>query len=261
MNLGMAIGPSTFDASPKAIGDGTAALLAWDPVGQRKRWEVPLGDSFWNGGTLATAGNLVFQGTGSGKFNAYNATSGEHLWSFYAGLGVNAAPITYAINNVQYVAILVGYGGGINAARVHDYGWRYGEQPRRLLAFALGKSRPLPPGKPPRFTVNAIDNPSLVIDAKLAAEGEKLYRTFACDFCHGTNMRNIASFARDLRESALAATPEGFKAVVQDGALVALGMPKFEDLNEQNMRALYVYVRQQAREAVHQASAHDEIKH
>jgi quinohemoprotein ethanol dehydrogenase len=261
MNLGMAIGANTFDVSPKDIGDGTAALLAWDPVGQRKRWEVPLGDSFWNGGTLATAGNLVFQGTGSGKLNGYNATSGEHLWSFYAGLGINAAPITYAINGVQYVAILVGYGGGINAARVHDYGWRYGEQPRRLLAFALGKSRPLPPGKPPRFTVNAIDNPSLVIDAKLAAEGEKLYRTFTCDFCHGTNMRNIASFARDLRESALASTPEGFKYVVQDGALVALGMPKFEDLNEQNMRALYMYVRQQAREAVQQASEHDEIKH
>jgi quinohemoprotein ethanol dehydrogenase len=74
-------------------------------------------------------------------------------------------------------------------------------------------------------------------------------------------MRNIASFARDLRESALASTPEGFKYVVQDGALVALGMPKFEDLNEQNMRALYMYVRQQAREAVQQASEHDEIKH
>jgi glucose dehydrogenase len=42
-----------------------ASLLAWDPVAQKERWRVPY-DHPWNGGTLTTAGNLVFQGTAGG---------------------------------------------------------------------------------------------------------------------------------------------------------------------------------------------------
>jgi len=251
MKLGMSIGADSADINPREPDDGTASLLAWDPMTQKKRWEVSLGNSFWNGGTLATAGNLVFQGTGSGYFNAYNARSGEQLWSFNVGLGINAAPMTFAVAGVQYVAILVGYGGTINMTRVHDYGWRYAEQPRRLLAFSLGKSVRLPPGQPPRFTVNAIDDPSFVIDAKLAAAGAKVYEN--CARCHGIEMRNIASFARDLRESAVASTWDGFKSVVQGGTFFPLGMPKFEDLSEQDLRALHMYIRQSAREAAHRA--------
>src|ERR1700691_5620339 len=66
--------------------DGTAGLLAWDPVKQKKRWEIHYADSYWNGGTLTTAGNLVFQGIGRGQFIAYNASTGDKLWSFDAGL-------------------------------------------------------------------------------------------------------------------------------------------------------------------------------
>ena len=77
-----------------------------------------------------------------------------------------------------------------------------------LLTFALGKTAPLPPGESPRFTVHAIDNPAIVIDAKLAAEGAEVYGN--CAGCHGIDMHNIASFARDLRESTLASTWEGY---------------------------------------------------
>jgi quinohemoprotein ethanol dehydrogenase len=219
---------------------------------------VPLGESFWNGGTLATGGGLVFQGTGGGQFNAYNSATGEMLWSFYAGVGINAAPMTYAVDGVQYVAILVGYGGTINEARVHDYGWRYGEQPRRLLVFAVGHSIPLPPNKPPRFTMQAIDDPSFVIDAKMAAEGAKVYGY--CAGCHGIEMRNIASFARDLRESTVALSWAGFRSVVHDGALSPLGMPKFEDLSEEELREVFMYIRQQAREAVQKSRDSHEAK-
>ena len=159
---------------------------------------------------------------------------------FVLASGINAAPMTYAVDGVQYVAVLVGYGGTINVTRVHDYGWRYGEQPRRILAFALGKSTPLPLGKPPRFNVQPIDDPSFIIDAKSAVAGAQLYGE--CAGCHGIDMHNLASFARDLRESPLATTWGGFKSVVHDGALIALGMPKFDDLSEQELRALYMYV-------------------
>lgn len=60
------------------------------------------------GGLLATEGNLVFMGEGGGEFNAYNASTGELLWSDQLDAGVNAPPITYQIDGVQYVAVAAG---------------------------------------------------------------------------------------------------------------------------------------------------------
>jgi alcohol dehydrogenase (cytochrome c) len=59
-------------------------------------------------GALATAGNLVFLGHVDGTFSAYDAKTLKELWSFNAGTGINAPPITYAVNGKQYVAVLVG---------------------------------------------------------------------------------------------------------------------------------------------------------
>ena len=60
------------------------------------------------GGALATAGNLVFMGEGDGYFDAFDATSGAKLWKFNLGAGVNAPPITYSVDGVQYVAVAAG---------------------------------------------------------------------------------------------------------------------------------------------------------
>jgi alcohol dehydrogenase (cytochrome c) len=60
------------------------------------------------GGALATAGNLVFMGEGDGYFDAFDATSGAKLWKFNLGAGVNAPPITYAVDGVQYIAVAAG---------------------------------------------------------------------------------------------------------------------------------------------------------
>jgi len=232
--------------APKVY-EASASLLAWDPVAQQKRWEVHYTDSIWNGGTLTTAGNLVFQGTGRGEFLAYNATSGQRLWSFNTGLGITAAPITYEVDGTQYVSVLVGYGA--NGASV-DYGWRYGEQPRRLLTFALGRREQLPATNPPRFTVNAVDDAALVIDTKAAQQGAEIYNS-TCSFCHGEFRSAIAP---DLRESRIALTWPAFRAVLREGSLAANGMPKYDDLTEDDMRAVYMYVREQARKALHARS-------
>jgi quinohemoprotein ethanol dehydrogenase len=85
-------------------------LIAWDPVKQKEAWHVDYAAP-WNGGTLTTAGNLVFQGSADGRFIAYNATSGEKLWETPTGTGVVAAPSTYNIDGVQYVSVAVGWGG------------------------------------------------------------------------------------------------------------------------------------------------------
>lgn len=60
------------------------------------------------GGVLATAGNLVFMGEGNGRFNAYDAASGKTLWSDQLDAGVNAPPVTWQIDGVQYVGVAAG---------------------------------------------------------------------------------------------------------------------------------------------------------
>jgi len=161
--------PGSIDRSPQNPGEGSGGLVAWDPVAQRQRWDVRYADSFWNGGTLTTAGNLVFQGTGRGQFVAYNASTGERLWDFDAGLGIIAAPMTYEANGVQYVSVLVGYGCFMQL----NYGWHFNEQPRRVLTFALNARKSLPPTAPPRFTVKPVDDATITIDAQQATDGAR----------------------------------------------------------------------------------------
>ena len=60
------------------------------------------------GGVVATAGGLVFTGEGNGQFDAYEASSGKLLWTFNCGAGVNAPPVTYAIEGKQYVVVAAG---------------------------------------------------------------------------------------------------------------------------------------------------------
>ncbi|WP_341644199.1 PQQ-dependent dehydrogenase, methanol/ethanol family [Thauera sp. SDU_THAU2] len=85
-------------------------LIAWDPVQQKEVWRKEH-VSPWNGGTLVTAGNVVFQGTADARLLAYDARDGKELWSAPMGTGVIAAPVTYEVDGKQYVSIAVGWGG------------------------------------------------------------------------------------------------------------------------------------------------------
>jgi hypothetical protein len=69
----------------------------------------------WNAGTMTTKGNLVFQGRADGEFVAYNAATGDKLWSVNSAHGISAPPITYTVDGKQYVSLLVGWGGSIAA--------------------------------------------------------------------------------------------------------------------------------------------------
>ena len=62
-------------------------------------------------GVLATAGGLVFAGYLDRVFAAYDDATGERLWSIRLNEVPNSAPITYAVNGKQYVAVVVGSGG------------------------------------------------------------------------------------------------------------------------------------------------------
>ena len=78
------------------------------------------------GGVLGTAGGVVFTGEGNGSLSAFHAQTGELLWQFNCGAGVNAPPVTFEVDGTQYIAVAVG-GSAL-------FGYRQGEA---VIAFAL----------------------------------------------------------------------------------------------------------------------------
>jgi len=107
-----AIGPSPIEGAA-----GRGALVAWDPVKQEMRWRRPGGGGI-GGGTLTTAGNLVFQVLGDGRLIAYSADTGNKLLDLQTGLRSGMGPaITYRLDGQQYIALMGGVGtvGGGNA--------------------------------------------------------------------------------------------------------------------------------------------------
>jgi quinohemoprotein ethanol dehydrogenase len=230
--------------------DGRGSLLAWDPVKQNIRWRVDY-PSYMNAGTVTTAGNLVFQGTNTGKFRAYAADTGKRLWEFDAKHGIIAPPITYSVKGRQYVSLLVGYGamagiGGPLGGQGRNQGWKHGLQPRRLLTFMLDGTAKLPDTPPPDLTVLPLDDPSLKLDASKVSRGHQLYGLAGCLVCHGAEAY-ASGGAPDLRESAVALDPEAFRTVLREGALAPRGMPQFDDLTDDEIEDLYQFIRAQAR--------------
>jgi quinohemoprotein ethanol dehydrogenase len=81
-------------------------------VAQKERWRAPVGGGS-GGGTLTTAGNLVFQVINDGRLFAYRADTGEKLLEMPTGVrGGMGPPITYMLDGKQYVALMGGQGGG-----------------------------------------------------------------------------------------------------------------------------------------------------
>lgn len=103
-------------------------LTAIDTRTGRIRWQRKTAEPLV-GGVLATAGGLVFVGEGNGYFDAFDAETGDPRWRFQCGAGVNAPPITYEVNGIQYVAVAAG-GNPL-------FGFRTGGA---LLVFALAPS-------------------------------------------------------------------------------------------------------------------------
>ena len=80
------------------------------------RWKVKTPQPMI-GGIMATAGGLVFAGEGNGQFKAYDAATGNVLWSFQAGAGVNAPPSSYTVEGKQYIVVAAGGNVQLNYKR------------------------------------------------------------------------------------------------------------------------------------------------
>lgn len=83
------------------------ALVAWDPVAGKAAWRVANKSPFWSG-VLSTAGGVVFTGSQSGQFMAFDSKNGKKLWTFQTGSGISGLPITWERDGRQYVTVLSG---------------------------------------------------------------------------------------------------------------------------------------------------------
>ena len=220
-------GALTAAPADKAVREGakaatTGALIAWDPVKQAEAWRVTHTGP-WNGGTLATAGNLVFQGNADGYFVAYSADKGTKLWSFPTQTGVIAAPITYMVDGEQYVAIMAGWGGVWDIATgVVAKKSAAAQNVSRLLVFKLGAKGQLPAMKP--LAALPLDPPAFTGTPEQVARGANNFARY-CSVCHGDAALGGA-LNPDLRHSAYIGAAEGIRAVVLDGVLMQSDHPK-----------------------------------
>jgi PQQ-dependent dehydrogenase (methanol/ethanol family) len=217
-------------------------LLAWNPTTQSEAWRVEHSGP-WNGGTLVTAGNLVFQGTADGKLVAFTADDGEALWEFPTQTGVVAPAMTYEIDGEQYVSVNAGWGGA--------YALVFGEfvqaesmpNVSRVLTFKLGADGKLPPVNwRPAVVFNP---PQKTADAETEQSGFALYQDI-CMGCHGLNAVS-GLLIPDLRGSGWLHDAEGWNRVVREGLLASNGMAGFADyLDREQSEAIRAYIIREA---------------
>jgi PQQ-dependent dehydrogenase (methanol/ethanol family) len=232
-------GPTAGEEMPVA-----GRTVAWDPVAQREVWRAEHPTAL-SGGTLSTATGLVFQGRGDGLFRAYRATDGEVLWEFQNETGIVAGPVSYAVDGVQYIAVLAGMGGPeflFNGPLAE--GARTG--PGRLLAFRLDGDAVAPEPVPPLPPI-AMPTYDLTLTAAELEEGERLYSD-TCTYCHGQGVVS-GGITPDLRRTT-AEVHTQFADIVLGGARASLGMPAWDDvLDQEQVRLIQGYVLQRARES------------
>jgi PQQ-dependent dehydrogenase (methanol/ethanol family) len=219
-------------------------LSAWDPKAQRERWSIARPLPF-NGGVLATAGNLVFQGTATGRFEAYSADRGELLWSWAVQSPITAAPVSFRIGRTQYVVVGTGAGGGLRASYPDFSASADAHGPSRLLAFKLGGRASLP--APPAGTPRVPEPPPFEATAAQVAAGADLYRE-NCSGCHGKHAKAMTPASiPDLRYTSRERLAQ-WQAIVVGGALRERGMLPFE-LSAEDAENVRLYVLTQAQKA------------
>lgn len=216
-------------------------LIAWDPVRQKERWRFKH-RAPWNGGVLATASGLIFQGTSDGYLLAIDAVSGRELWRFFCQTGVMAAPISFRLAGTQYISVAVGWGG--------HYGLEWGPlaleatgglpNKSRVLTFALDGKATLPaPEKWQGQLEPMVAIPPNQSNA-METEGRTLYARY-CSACHGgaaisggvlPDLRNISPEVYD-----------GWDEIVLEGSRSANGMGGFKShIDRRQSRAIRAYV-------------------
>jgi quinohemoprotein ethanol dehydrogenase len=226
-----------YDSTKGSGGFGKTGgrLIAWDPVSRAARWfhreQLPI-----NGGVLSTAGNLVFLGEGTGEFEALDAQSGRKVWSIQTGSAIQSVPVTFTVNNEQYVLIPVGLG---SASRLFDAVSAMATPqskrgPSRLYAFKLNGSTPFPY---PKITVPPVPQPpEQKASAQTIKAGEGVFDKFMCGDCHSPKADGTGAWILDGAIPDLRYMPrdvhDQFLGIVLGGARRMNGMPGFGPGND-----------------------------
>jgi PQQ-dependent dehydrogenase (methanol/ethanol family) len=213
-------------------------LIAWDPLNKEERWHVDHPITI-NGGVLSTAGGVVFQGT-PGKLYAYDAKTGQTLWSFDTHSIVLGAPSTVMVQGRQILLVPAGDGNAAVSSKTAllTSTPETIAAPSRLLAFALDGKAMLPPAAP-----KLIRRPPLPRQPRDVAElGQALFEKNGCGGCHGAHL--VASGngripdLRNVPEPLLRLMPQ----ILRDGVFRSAGMPRFPNISDQEVEQLQAYI-------------------
>lgn len=212
------------------------SLMAWDVRAKKVAWQVeqklPI-----SGGTLATAGNLVFQGAADGRLVAYAADSGKVLWEITTYGSMPGGPVTYSVRGQQYVAVGIGWGGAFPGMFADGAVLAGYTNPSRIAVWRLDGQGKLPP---PALRQAKVAPPPMTAPIERVMLGVTLFATH-CGFCHGPGFggkQDLDTMAPDIHEN--------FSAVVLGGRVNA-GMPSFhEQLKADDVQAIHDFLIMQA---------------
>ena len=239
-------GPVPDEAAIKAmrhVKPVREVIRAWDPVAGKAVWEhqTSAGIRGSDGGVMSSAGNLVFQGRGSGELWVYAADTGKVLKVIQTGSHIMAAPMTYVVGGEQYVAVQAGYGGSaisVGPIPPGSAALKY-QNTNRVIAFKIGGG-PVP--TPPLRTEPAMTKPpeQKATQAQIDA-GEKIF-VAQCSRCHQLGPSSTPDLRR-LNDGLHVA----FKDIVLKGILAPAGMERFDDiLSETDVENVHAYFIDQA---------------
>ena len=217
----------------------SSELRAIDPLTGETKWAADFDGWQDRGGVLSTAGGLVVHGTLAGKVIVRDADTGAVLKSIDTGRSILAAPMTYRVDGVQYIAVQTGWGGG-GWGFVPPYAAAYSKgNANRILVFKLGGEEvrmpdDLPPLQP------APEPPAQLPGATPAtiAMGSGLF-TENCSICHSNQPRAPLPDLRRMQPG----THDVFDRIVLEGLLTPNGMPRFDDvLKPEQIKAIHAFL-------------------
>lgn len=218
---------------------GSTELRAIDPLTGKTRWAYKMGGWQDRGGALATAGGLVFQGSIDGHFRVFDKENGKLLKEIDTGTSILAAPMTYKVGGVQYVAVMAAWGGG-GYPYVPSYSAAYKRgNLGRILVFKLdGGAVPIPPELPPLDVAPEAPAQAPGVTPATIAQGMTLFMG-NCALCHSNQPRSITPDLRRMSEG----THRAFRQIVLGGLLLPNGMPRWDDrLSEKDVDAIHAYL-------------------
>ncbi len=242
LNAGYANDPQLRATLRKQAADRESGyMLAWNPVTQSEAFRIPYPHA-GNGGTMVTAANLLVEGTINKTLAIYRADTGRKLWEMPVGSVPVSGPITYQVNDTQYIAVNVGWNSAIVSNLTNPDGTPFSYAPARLMVFALDAKGVKRPPPPPSDAIPA--PPTTVVPAAMVAAGERLY-TQNCALCHGPS---AAGGVKDLRHMT-APVHEDFFNIVLTGTREKHGMPNFgKRLTHEDAAAIHDYLIKRAQD-------------